>query len=146
MPKFLQASFCLAAGFASAMFVSLVSYFAFWPSRLDRLASTHLVTTAILGAIWASGLGLVILFTSALRRPLSPAICAVVAAITLLAATLWRTVHPWQYYGHFPAWMLQRDFLQFLPSALAAGLVFGLVARRLAPDNSSKPTPLRGAA
>ena len=135
-----------AAGWATGMAVSLLSYFMLSPSRLRHFASIDLLGTAFLGALWAAALALLILLLVTLRRSPSPATCALVAGVVLLAQTLWRAIHPWQYYGDFPVWMLERDFVNFLPSALASGLVFGIVARRLDPNSSFKPTPLRGAA
>ena len=146
MKRLKQAGFSLAAGFSAALAVALFSFFAFWPSRLGHFPPDQWPSLALLGALWSSGLGLATLFVAALRRPPQPVTAALWVAAVLLIQTLWRAVQPWQYYGHFPTWTLGRDFMPFLPSALAAGLVFGLVARRLGPNNSSKPTPLRGAA
>lgn len=136
-----KASLGFATGWLAAMLVSLVSYVAFWPTRVYRFEPDGLIGIALIGALWAAALPLLVVWIASLRRPPPPALAASVCAVVLLLQGLCRSIKPWQHYGTFPVWMLLRDFLQALPTTLTAGLVFGLVVRSLGRDNSYKPTP-----
>jgi len=130
-----RASLGFVTGWLAAMSVSLVSYFAFWPARVHRFEANALIGIALIGTLWAGALPLTAIWIASFRRPPSPVLAAAVCAVVLLLQVLCRSIEPWQHYGTFPGWLLMRDFLQALPTALTAGLVFGLVVRSLGRDN-----------
>ncbi len=144
MTRLLMASTCLAVGLLTAMVFSLFSYFAFFPSRLHLTASSDLFGIALVGGLYTAGLPLLTLWILGLRRFLSPSAAALVSAVWLLSIVLWRSLKPYNYFGVFPTWVLYRDFVQPLPTALAAGLVFGLVARRVSSNPSLQRTGFAG--
>lgn len=130
-----------------AMALSLVTYFAYWPSRWNITTSDSFLRVGFLGALLTAFLPLLKLGVLSIRSAPTLATSAAISTGWLLAICFIRMSKPWRYCGDFPAWMLYRDFLQPLPVALACGLIFGLLARRLVgPNNSFKPNLLRKSA
>lgn len=147
MECILRVGLCMGGAWIVAMALSLVTYFAYWPSRWNITTPDSFLWIGFLGALFTAFLPLLTLGMLSIRRAPTPATSAAISAGWLLAICLIRMSKPWRYYGDFPAWMLYRDFLQSLPVALACALIFGLLARRLVgPNKSFKPNPLRGSA
>jgi hypothetical protein len=70
-----------------------------------------------------------VLALAALRRAPSATWALVVCVGWLGALFTLRAWHPIQYYGEFPWWMFERDFLRFLPVPLASALAASVAAR-----------------
>ena len=147
MERMLRVGLSIVGAWIAAMALSLVTYFAYWPSRWNTTSPDSYLSVGLLGALFTALLPLLTLGVLSIRKVPTPATSAAISAGWLLAICFIRMSKPWLYFGDFPAWMLYRDFLQPLPVALASGLIFGLLARRLVgPNNSFKPKPLRGSA
>jgi hypothetical protein len=147
MERMLRVGICIVGAWIAAMALSLVTYFAYWPSRWNVKTPDSYLWVGFLGALFTALLPLLTLGVMSIRRVPPPAMSVTISAGWLLAICFVRMSKPWRYFGDFPAWMLYRDFLHPLPVALASGLIFGLLARRLVgPNNSFKPKPLRGSA
>ena len=147
MERMLRVGLCIVGAWIAAMALSLATYFAYWPSRWNITSPDGYLSVGLLGALSTALLPLLTLGVLSIRRVPTPATSAAISAGWLLAICFVRMSKPWRYFGDFPAWMLYRDFLHPLPVALASGLIFGLLARRLVgPNNSFKPKPLRGSA
>jgi hypothetical protein len=146
MPKLLaKVAICILIAALITMIVAAVYYFASWPPRWNHPEWAW--PSALLGMIYCAAVPLFLLGVWSLRRIPSTANCVLVTVSWLFLAFLLRAQHPWTYYGQFPWWMLERDFFLPIPIALAAGLSFGIAARRImGPNNSFKPNPLRGSA
>jgi hypothetical protein len=147
MQRLLRASLCIAIAFVTAMAMSLVTYFAYWPPRWKHLDPEHLTSIALLGALYTAAIPVLALGLISLRRIPSALLSVLVTGSWLLLAFLIRARKPWMYCGDFPWRLFWRDLVQPLPEALAVGLAFAICARHvLGPNNSFKPKPLRGSA
>ena len=136
---------CVAIAFFAAMAMTIVMHFAYWPPRWKKIEFDFLIGIAGIGAMYIAAVPLLVLSIVSLRRVPSTFLSATISCAWLFLIFLFRAKKPWLYYGDFPWWMLQRDFIQLLPGALAVGLAFGVSARvALGPNNSFKPTPHRG--
>ena len=147
MQRLLRVSLCTTVAFATAMAMSLVTYFAYWPPRWKHLDPEHLTSIAVLGALYVAAIPSLVLGLVCLRRTPSTLLSVLLTSSWLLLAFLVRAIKPWMYYGDFPWRVFWRDLVQPLPESLAVGLAFAICARNvLGPNNSFKPKPLRGSA
>ena len=119
-----------AAGCAASMLLAPIAYYGSWPARLEHFRFGDLFDIGLLSTLWACALGLLVLCVLSWRRPRSPVASAMIVASVLMLEALYRAIPPWRDTGRFPFWIFERDFLPFLPLALAAGLAFGMTSRR----------------
>lgn len=127
----LKASRCFAVAFATAMAMSLVTYFAYWPPRWKHLDPGYLADVALLGALYTALVPGMVLCWIAVRRTPSALLSVFTATSWLFLAFLCRARKPWMHYDEFPWWMFDRDFVEFLPISFSAGLAFAICARKL---------------
>jgi len=148
MQRLSKIGLCVSIAWLTAMALSLVTYFAYWPSRgRFHYSGEEILSIGLLGALYVAAIPLLVLGVLALRRVPSSVLSTTVSVSWLLLAFLLGERRTWVYYGYFPWSLIMRDFVQPLPLSLAVGLAFGLAARAfLGPNNSIKPTWLRHAA
>ena len=110
----------------------------------DSLWLFALAGAAFYVAVPLSALSVTALFG---RTP-STAFSLLVSVGWLTIIFAWWAAKPWGYYGEFPWWGFQRNYLGMLPVPLSFGLTFALCARRvLSPNIAVKFAPFgRGTA
>jgi Na+/proline symporter len=127
----------MGGAWIAAMALSLVTYFAYWPSRWNITTPDSFLWIGFLGALFTAFLPLLTLGMLSIRRAPTSATSAAISAGWLLAICPIRMSKPWRYYGDFPAWMLYRDFFQSAAAAaiacrvVRAGTVAGIRIDRL---------------
>lgn len=126
-----------AAGCVASMVLAPIQYYSSWPARLNHFRFDDLFDIGLLSTLWVAMPGLLLLCALSWRRPRSPAASAMVVSAVLMAEALYRAIPPLRYTGRFPFWIFERDFLPFLPLALAAGLAFGMASRRYGRGHAS---------
>ena len=126
-----------AAGCTASMVLAPIQYYSSWPARLNLFRFDDLFDIGLLSTLWVAMPGLLLLSALSWRRPRSPVASAMIVASVLMVEALYRAIPPWRDTGRFPFWIFERDFLPFLPLALAAGLAFGMASRRYGKGHAS---------
>ena len=146
MASLLRSYIALSSGWTTAMVASLVCSIAVFPEHLIRPMLSDLSHLSLSGALDGAAVPLLVTWIASFRYALSPRAAMFTSAGVALPILSWQLFDVWHHYGAFPNHMPQLQLLVLLPTCLASGYAFGYVLHRVGPNNSFKPTPLRGAA